>query len=90
MEQSTEGPLVLRILIDIRNAQLRLPKEGMIGAFEYLPLLRNGAYDRFQRGAPVDVAESSGLDLLDHLRNAPPDRSKILESLVPEKPTSIG
>ena len=42
IQKHTKRALVIRILVDIRNAELGLPEEGVVCAFEYLPLLGNG------------------------------------------------
>jgi hypothetical protein len=38
-QEPAERPQVARMLINVGDAQLRLPKERMVGAFEHPPLL---------------------------------------------------
>ena len=44
IKKAAEGRLVLSIFVDVRNPELRFPKEGVIGPFENLALLGDGAY----------------------------------------------
>ncbi len=66
VEELGEGQLVLTVLVDVRYAQLRLPKERMVGALEHLPLLREGPHHGLQRGPPVLAAETVSPDVIHH------------------------
>ncbi len=90
VQQAAERLLIFGVLVDVRNAQLRLPQKCMIGAFEYLPLLGNGADDRFQGGTAIGVAKHALRDLRNHLLYATADRAKVLEPLVPQEPVLVG
>jgi len=61
----------------------------MIRALEDLPLLGNGTNNRFERRALVNVAERAGIDFVDDLGEAPPDRTKILQTVRPEEPITV-
>ena len=78
MKKPPECSLVIGALINVWNPQLRLPQEGVIGAFENLALFCDRTDDRLQGGAPIDIAKGTSLDFLDNLGNASPDRSEIL------------
>ena len=90
MEKAAEGALIVRVLVDVRDAQFRLPEKGMIGAPENLALFRDAADHRLQRGSPVGVAEAPGIDFFDDRGKAPPDGAEVLESLLPQEPASVG
>jgi len=55
---------VIRVLIDVRDPQLRLPQEGVVGAPEDLALLGDRCDDRLEGGAAVSDAEAARRDLL--------------------------
>jgi hypothetical protein len=90
VEEPAEGELVVAVLVDIRDAQLRLPEEGVVGALEDLALLRDGVDNRLQRGASVRIAEGAGPDLLDDGLDAAPDRAEVLDTLLPQEPRPVG
>jgi hypothetical protein len=90
VQEAPERDLVLAILVDVGDAQLGLPEEGVVGALEDLALLRDGADNRLEQGALVDVAEGIGLDGLDDLFDPPPDGAEVLEAFFPEKPRAVG
>jgi hypothetical protein len=52
-EKPSESLLVFWVLINIRNAQLWLLQENMVGTVEYLPLFCDGMHYRFQRRTPI-------------------------------------
>lgn len=90
VQEAPERDLVLAVLVDVGNAQLGLPEEGVVGALEDLALLRDGADDGLEQGALVDIAEGIGLDGLDELFDPPPDGAEVLEAFFPEKPGAVG
>src|SRR3546814_8566233 len=57
---------------------------------EYLPLLGDRMNDRFQRRSAISDAEPTGFDFGDHLGETTPNRTEILDALVPKKPALIG
>ena len=89
VEEAAEGALVVRVLVDVRDAQLGLPQKRVVGALEDLPLLGDRADDGLERRAPVGVAEGARLDLRDHLLDAATDGAEVLEPLLPEKPGPV-
>jgi hypothetical protein len=90
VQEAPERDLVVAVLVDVGDAQLGLPEEGVVGALEDLALLRDRADDGLQQGALVDVAEAIRLDSLDDLFDPPPDGAEVLEALFPEKPRAVG
>lgn len=77
-QQASEGPLVFRALVDVRNTQLGLPQEGVVGTLEDLALLGDGMDNRLKRGAAISDAKAAGFNLGNNLLDAPADRTKIL------------
>jgi len=49
MEQSGKGTLILGMLIDVGNGQFWLPQEGVIRAFENLPLFSDQGHHGLER-----------------------------------------
>ena len=47
VEELSEGSLIEGILVDVWNAQLRLPEKRVVSALEDLALLRDRMYDGF-------------------------------------------
>jgi hypothetical protein len=90
VEELPETKLVLRVLVDVRDPELGLPQERVVGPLEDLPLFRDRTHDGLERRALVDVAEDAGLNLRDDRRETPPDRAEVLETLLPEEPRPIG
>ena len=45
LQEATEGPLVLDVLVDVRDSQLRFPEKRVVGAPEDLSLLGDRADD---------------------------------------------
>src|SRR3546814_20462483 len=62
----------------------------MIRTFEYLPLLGDRMNDRFQRRSAISDAEPTGFDLGDHLGETTPNRTELINALVPKKPALRG
>jgi hypothetical protein len=62
----------------------------MVCAFEYLPLFSDRTNDDLQRRSAVRVAKSARADFFDHFAQTTPDRTKVLDPLVPQKPALIG
>lgn len=89
VEQPSKSALVVGTFVDVRDSQLGLSEESMIGALEDLALFGDRADDYFERRAAVGVAERSRLDLANHFRQAAADGPEILEPVGPEKPASI-
>ncbi|MGD6519191.1 hypothetical protein VWQ21_22610, partial [Xanthomonas citri pv. citri] len=90
VEEAPEGDLVGAVLVDVRDAQLRLPEEGVVGAVEDLALLCDRVGPRLQSRAAVGVAEGVGPDLLDHGLEAASDRAEVLDALLPQGPGPVG
>nr|WP_231867887.1 hypothetical protein [Gluconobacter thailandicus] len=90
IKKQPECFLVGRIFVDIGNAQLRLPQEGVIRTLENLALLRNRMDDRFQRGTTIGDPECALGYLGNDLLQTTADRPKILDTFVPQKPALIG
>ena len=90
VQQLRECQLVLRILVNIRNAQLGFPKERMVSSFEHLSLFCDGFHDRFQRRAAIGHTKCARLDLVNNFGDATTDGSEILNPLLPQKPIAIG
>ena len=67
MEKASERLLIGDALVDVGNAQLGLPQEGVVGTLEDLPLLGDRANDGSQRRTAVGVAKRASVDLADHL-----------------------
>ena len=86
VEEAAEGALVVGVLVDVGNAQLRLPQPRVIGPLEELPLLSHGMYDCLEGRPAVGIAERPDLDLRHHLGDAPADGAEVLEALLPEEP----
>src|SRR3546814_11736634 len=61
----------------------------MIRTFEYLPLLGDRMNDRFQRRSAISDAEPTGFDFGDHLGETTPNRTELLDALVPKQPALI-
>jgi hypothetical protein len=70
VEQSAEGTLVRRVLVDVGDAQFGLPEERVVCSLENLALLRDGRDYRFERRAAIRVAKHTGFDFLDDLPDA--------------------
>jgi len=81
--------LVLPVLVDVGDAQLRLPQEGVVGPFEHLPLLRDRADDGLQGRTLVDDPEGVRLDLPYNLLDAAPDGPEVLRALLPQELRAI-
>jgi hypothetical protein len=62
----------------------------MVRTFEDLALFGNGMDDGFERRSAIGDAKRTALDLADDLGDTAPDRTKILQPLVPQEPASIG
>ena len=89
VKEPRERELVLPVLVDVGDAELRLPEEGVVRALEDLALLRDRADDRLERRALVDVAEGARLDLRDDGPDSPPDGAEVLEAFLPEEPRAV-
>ncbi|GAV36263.1 hypothetical protein ROTAS13_03950 [Roseomonas sp. TAS13] len=90
VEQAAEGALVLRVLIDVGDAELRLPEEGVVRTLEDLPLLCDGVDHGLQGRSAVGDAKGPGLYLGHNLLDAAPDRAEVLDPLLPKKPAPVG
>mmetsp|Transcript_61794 Transcript_61794/g.146106 ORF Transcript_61794/g.146106 Transcript_61794/m.146106 type:complete len:480 (-) Transcript_61794:495-1934(-) len=90
VQQPRKRPLVVGVFVDVGDAELGLPQEGVVRTLEDLPLLGNRAHHRLQRRTTVRVAEGSGLDVLHHLADASADRPEILQPLFPQEPAVVG
>jgi hypothetical protein len=82
-QKSPKSSLVIRTLINVRDAKFWLPEEGVVRALEDLALLGDRPHDSFKRRAFVHIAKCAALDLFDHARDATPNGPKILEALLP-------
>src|SRR3546814_17805920 len=89
IQQPAKSALVRWVFIDVRDAQFWLPKKRMIRTFEYLPLLGDRMNDRFQRRSAISDAEPTGFDFGDPLGETTPNRTEILDALVPKQPALI-
>ena len=86
MQQPSKGALIVPVFVDIRDPQLGLPQERMIGALEDLALLGNRGHDRLEGRSSIDVAERAFVDFLDDLADSTPDRAEVLQSFGPQEP----
>jgi len=73
-----KAALVLLVLVDVGDPELRLPVEGMRRPFEDLLLLGDAGEDELQRRALEVVAEGAGLDRLDDFDDAATDGAERL------------
>jgi hypothetical protein len=89
IQQAPEGALIGGILVDVRNAQLGLPQEGVVGAFERLPLLGDRVHHGLERGAAIRDTKSIGGDLGGDLLHAAANRAKVLQTVFPQEPALI-
>ena len=80
-QKLAECPLVHLVLVNVRDAELRLPVEGMRGALKDLLLLRDAVQHELKGGAPEVVAKSAGAHLLSDLSNTPANTAKRLQPL---------
>ena len=89
-QKLTEGPLVVLVLVNVRDAQLGLPVERVGRALEHLLLLADDAEHEFERGALKIVAKAAGLNVLDHLLHPASDGAEGLQAfLVIDKPRIV-
>ena len=77
LQELPERDLVVTVLVDVRNAQFGFPEEGVVGAFEDLPLFGNRSDDGFKGGTFVDVPECRRLNLVDDQIQTAPDRPSV-------------
>jgi hypothetical protein len=89
VEEAPEGALVVGALVDVGDAELGLPQECVVRAFEDLTLLRDGVGHRLQRRAAVGDAEGARLDLGHDLLDAAADGAEVLDPLLPQEPTPV-
>ena len=90
VQELRKRKLVLARLVDVGNAQLRLPEERVVRTFENLPLLSDGLDHCFKGRTLVTTTEGPRLHLRNDLLQAPTDRAEIFEALFPEKPRLVG
>ena len=87
VEEVGEGPLVLVVLVDVGDAELRLPVEGVGGPLEHLLLLGHRLQHRFERRPLVVIPERAAADRPHHLLDAAADRPERLQPVpVVEEP----
>lgn len=67
IQEAAESDLVLAVLVDVWDPQLRLPEKGVVSALEDLALFGDRRDDRLEDGASVGVAEGVGVDRFDEL-----------------------
>jgi hypothetical protein len=90
VKQPCERTLVVGVLVNIGNAQFRLPEKRVIGTLEDLPLFGNRSDNGLQRRSSVRIAKGACVNFLDDGADPAPDGSEILEAFRPEEPGLIG
>jgi hypothetical protein len=90
VQKVSEGNLVVSILVDVGNAELGFPQKRMVRTPKDLTLLSDRTHHRLERLALVSSAEGTVIDLRNHLLDATAYGSEILETLFPQKPSSVG
>lgn len=89
IEQPPECTLVVVVFVNIGDAQLWLPKECMVRAFEDLALFGDRMDHSFKRRAAISDPKRPGFDFGHDLLDPAPDRTKILDPLFPQEPAFI-
>jgi hypothetical protein len=89
VQEATEAQLVLAVLVDVGNPQLRLPEERVVRPLEDLSLLGDRAHHRLERRSPVQVAERAVSDLPDDFLQSTPDGPEVLQSFFPQEPRLV-
>lgn len=81
IQELTKPLLVGFVLIDVGNAELGLPVEGMGGAFEHLLLFGNAAENKLQGGALKVIGEATILDVFDNGPDTTSNATKSFQAL---------
>jgi hypothetical protein len=90
VEQPAERALVLGAFVDVGDAQLRLPQEGVLRTLKDLTLLGDRMDDGLERRPAIGDAERARRDLRYNLLKAAADRAEVLDALVPQEPRAVG
>ena len=90
MQQARESALVVGVFVDVGNAQLGFPQEGVVSPLEDLPLFGDGPHHNLERRASVHIAEAAAVDLAHYGAQPAADRTEVLQAFVPEEPAAVG
>jgi hypothetical protein len=73
IEEPSESPLIVGILVYVGNAKLRLPQESVVRTFENLALFGDGVDNGFKRRTTIGNPKRTPLDLAHDLGYPAPD-----------------